>query len=103
MIYDHRTYVCKPGLLNAHIKLYQEHGYAIQTKHLGLPVVWATTEVGDVNSFVHIWAYKDMAERTVKRAAMWSDPDWLAYVKKSGELGALVHQECKVLVGKTFG
>ncbi len=81
----------------------EEMGYAAQSKHLGEPVLWATTEVGDVNSYVHIWAYKDLAERTVKRAAMWADPEWLAYVKKSAELGALIHQECKILIGKRFG
>jgi hypothetical protein len=102
MIYDHRTYICKVGTLAAHIKLYEDMGYAVQSRHLGEPVLWATTEVGDVNSYVHIWAYKDLAERTVKRAAMWSDPEWLAYVKKSAELGALIHQECKILVGKRF-
>lgn len=102
MIYDHRTYVCRPGMLKAHIALYEELGFKVQSRHLGKPVLWATTEVGDVNSYVHVWAYKDLAERTSKRAAMWADPDWLAYVKKSGELGALVHQENKILVGAPF-
>lgn len=58
MIYDHRTYICKVGMLNAHVWLYQEVGYAIQKKHLGEPVLWA-------------------------------DPECLADVKKSAELGAL--------------
>ena len=102
MIYDHRTYICRPGLLKAHIALYQEHGFKVQSKHLGTPVLWATTEVGDVNSDVHIWAYKDVTDRATKRAAMWADPDWLAYVKKSGDLGALTHQENKILVGAPF-
>ncbi len=102
MIYDHRTYVCKPGMIKAHVELYQAMGFAVQSKHLGKPVLWATTEVGDVNSYVHVWAYKDLADRTAKRAAMWADPAWLAYVKKSGELGALVHQENKILIGQAF-
>jgi NIPSNAP len=102
MIYDHRTYVCKPGTIKAHIELYQKMGYAVQTKHLGKPVLWATTEVGDVNSYVHVWAYKDLAERTTKRAAMWADPAWSEYVKASGQLGALIHQENKILIGAAF-
>ena len=28
-----------------------------------------------------------------KRAAMWADQDWLAYIKESGNLGALEKQE----------
>ena len=73
-----------------------------QTKHLGKPVVWATTEVGDVNQFVHVWAYGDVAERAEKRAAMWADPDWIAYTKKVAEMGALVKQENRILIAAPF-
>ena len=82
--------------------LYQEMGFAPQSKHLGKPVVWATTEVGDVNQYVHIWAYKDVADRAAKRAAMWDDPDWIAYTQKSAELGALIKQENRILIGAPF-
>lgn len=102
MIFDHRTYYLRPGTIKAHVALYEKMGYAAQSKHLGKPVLWATTEVGDVNSFVHIWAYKDLADRAARRNAMWADPEWLAYVKTSGELGALVKQENKILVAAPF-
>lgn len=102
MIYDHRTYVCRPGMLKAHMALYEQYGFVAQSRHLGHPVLWATTEVGDVNSYVHIWAYADMADRTARRAAMWADADWLAYIKRSNELGALTHQENRILVGAPF-
>ena len=102
MIFDHRTYVCKPGMMKAHIAVYETLGAAVQKKHLGAPVLWATTEVGDVNSFVHIWAYKDMADRTAKRAKMWADPQWLAYVAEANKLAALQSQENKILVAAPF-
>jgi hypothetical protein len=102
MIFDMRTYTCKPGTIKAHLALYQEKGLGPQSKHLGQPVLYATTEVGDVNSYVHVWAYKDLADRTAKRAAMWSDPEWLAYTKASAELGALIGQENKILVAAPF-
>ncbi len=98
MILDMRTYTCKPGTIKKHIELYKAYGQAAQTRHLGQPVVWATTEVGDVNSYVHIWAYKDVADRAAKRAKMWDDPDWQDYVRRSAELGALLSQENKILV-----
>jgi len=98
MILDMRTYTCKPGMIKKHIEVYKQYGLAPQTKHLGQPVVWATTEVGDVNSYVHIWAYKDIADRAAKRAAMWEDKDWITYTQKSAELGALLSQENKILV-----
>jgi hypothetical protein len=97
MILDHRTYVCKPGMLKAHIALYEKMGAAVQKKHLGEPIVWATTEVGDVNSFVHIWVYKDLADRAAKRARMWADPEWLAYVAETSKLSSLQSQENRIL------
>ncbi len=102
MIFDHRTYTLKPGMIKAHLAQYEEFGFKVQSRHLGKPVLYATTEVGDVNSYVHVWAYKDLADRTAKRAALWVDPEWLAYVKRSGELGALVSQENKILVATSF-
>jgi beta-mannanase len=102
MIFDHRTYTLKPGTIKTHLEIYEKFGYGPQSKHLGKPVLYATTEVGDVNSYVHVWAYKDLADRTARRAAMWADPEWIAYTKKSAELGALLKQENKILVATSF-
>ena len=102
MIYDQRTYTCRPGTIQAHLKLYEEHGKGPQTRHLGQPVLYATTDVGNVNSYVHIWAYEDADDRARKRAAMWADPDWLAYTKRSAEAGYLIGQENRILVAVPF-
>ena len=102
MIFDHRTYTLKAGMVRAHLAQYEEFGMKAQMRHLGQPVLYATTEVGDVNSYVHVWAYKDLADRTAKRAALWADPEWLDYVKRSQELGALIKQENTILVAAPF-
>lgn len=102
MIFDHRTYICKYGMVPAFIALYEKMGFAVQRRHLGEPVLYATTEIGDLNSFVHIWAYKDLADRTQKRAALAADPEWKAFIKASHELGALAEQHNKILVKAKF-
>ena len=102
MIFDHRTYTCKYGMVPAHMALYEKSGMVAQIRHLGQPMFYATTDVGDINSFVHIWAYKDMADRTLRRAAMNADPEWQAFVKAARELGAIVTQENKILVPASF-
>jgi hypothetical protein len=102
MIFDHRTYTCKPGTIRAHLDLYAKMGFAPQSRLLGMPVLYGTTEVGDVNSYVHVWAYKDLADRAARRAAMWADAEWLAYVKASGELGALIKQVNMILNATNF-
>ena len=69
MILDHRTYTCHPGRIKKHMKLYEEHGWEVQRRHLGDPVVYAAVETGDVNSYVHVWVYEDAADRARRRAA----------------------------------
>ena len=94
MIFDHRSYTCKPGTIKAHVELYKNMGLGPQSRHLGAPVMWATTEVGDVNSYVHIWAYKSLDQRMQIRAdaakkGVWPPP---------GSADRLFTQESKILM-----
>jgi hypothetical protein len=102
MIYDHRTYTCRPGTIAKHLKLYEESGWHIQKKHLGDPVVYAATETGDVNSYIHIWVYDSASDRAQKRANLKADPEWQAYLKKSADAGYLISQVNKILMPTAF-
>lgn len=102
MLLDVRTYCVKPGSLKAHMELYAQYGKGPQTKHLGTPLAFLKTETGNPNEFVHIWVYENAADREAKRAAMGADPDWLAYTKRSAELGALVEQKNRLMVPVDF-
>nr|WP_209427218.1 NIPSNAP family protein [Pararhodobacter sp. SW119] len=102
MLYDHRTYTCRPGTIARQMKLYEDHGWPVQLRHLGAPVLYGRVETGDVNSYVHVWAYDDAADRAAKRAAMAADPDWAAYLKKSAESGYLVSQVNTLLTPAPF-
>lgn len=102
MIYDHRTYTCHAGKLKQQLALYGEFGWPAQCRHLGPPLVYASTETGDVNSYVHIWVYDDAADRARKRAALQADPDWIAYLKKSSEAGFLLSQRNAILTPTSF-
>jgi hypothetical protein len=82
MILDHRTYVLHPGKLRPFLALYEAEGLPVQSRHLGKPFAWFTTEVGNVNEIIHIWAYEDFADRQKRRAAMQADPAWGAYLSK---------------------
>ena len=102
MLFDHRTYTCKPGTIAKQMALYEEHGMAAQQRHLGKPIFYAITETGVVNSYVHIWAYKDAADRATRRAAMQADSDWHAFLKISVEAGYLVSQQNNLMVEAPF-
>ena len=84
MLFDVRTYTCRPGTIKQHLALYEKLGLAPQTRHLGQPVLYGVVETGLVNSYMHVWAYEDAGDRERKRAAMWADPDWLALTDSIG-------------------
>lgn len=102
MIFDHRTYCCKPGAVPAQMALYEKYGKAAQERHLGKPVLYGITETGRINSYVHVWAYEDAADRAKKRAAMQADPEWQDFLKRSAEAGNLISQDNQILVPPSF-
>ncbi|MDT3683516.1 MAG: NIPSNAP family protein [Pseudorhodoplanes sp.] len=98
MLIDHRTYVIKPGKMQAHIEIYQKYGYQAQVRHLGKPLAYMYAESGELNTIVHIWMYKDAADRATRRAAMQADPDWQVYLQKNAEAGYLLSQKTSLMV-----
>jgi hypothetical protein len=102
MLLDHRTYTVRPGTLAKHLKLYEEHGMAAQKRHLGEPFAYLICETGELNTFVHIWAYQDAGDRERRRAAMLADPEWQAYLQKSAEAGYLIGQKNQLMTPASF-
>jgi hypothetical protein len=102
VLIDHRTYRIKPGHMNQHLALYEEHGLKAQWRHLGEPLVYMFAESGAMNSLVHQWVYKDAADRAARRAEMMKDPEWLNYTKKLAESGLLMEQQTSLMVPTKF-
>ena len=102
MLVDVRSYRCRPGTINVHLALYEEYGLVPQYRCLGKPLAFLRGESGDPNEYVHIWVYQNAGDREAKRVKLWSDPDWLTYVQKSAELGALERQKNKLMVPTSF-
>ncbi len=102
MLLDVRTYRCRPGTIKKHLALYERLGKGPQTRHLGEPFAYLLTETGNPNEYIHIWAYEDAADRARRRAAMQADPEWIAFMEASAELGALEHQENRLMTPVSF-
>lgn len=102
MLYDVRTYVCRPGTIKAHLAIYAEHGFAVQQRHLGEPFAYLQTETGNVNSYLHIWVYRDAQDRAQRRTALQADPEWIAYLKLSAEAAYLVSQNNQLMTRVSF-
>jgi hypothetical protein len=102
MLIDHRTYTVRPGTMAAQLKLYEEYGLKAQKRHLGEPLAYLVAESGELNTYVHIWVYKDAADRAAKRAAMQADPEWQVFMRKGLEAGYLIKQENKLMTPAPF-
>lgn len=102
MIFDVRTYTCKPGTIAKQLKLYEEFGLTAQKRHLGEPFFYGMTETGPQNTYTHIWLYESAGDRETKRAAMQADPEWRAFLAKSAEAGNLVSQENRLMTPVSF-
>jgi hypothetical protein len=102
MIFDHRTYTCRPGTIQKQLELYEKNGLHVQVRHLGEPVLYGLTETGPLNTYVHVWAYENAGDRERRRGAMAADPEWQSYLKLSHEAGYLIGQENKILTAPGF-
>ena len=97
MIIDERTYTIQPGLVDKYLKSHFEQALPIMREYLGEPFGYFLTETGDLNQFVHLWRFDDMADRERRRAAMYKDPRWLSYRATTGAAGLVQHQHNRIL------
>jgi len=74
MIYEFRTYTLKPRSLAEVEKRYAE-AYEYRKKYSPLTASWHT-EIGPLNEIIHVWGYKDLAERARIRAEAAKDANW---------------------------
>jgi len=74
MIYEVRTYFVKPKSLAEVEKRFGE-AYEIRKK-LSPLAAFFHTEIGPLNQIIHIWPYKDMAERDKIRTAAVQGGNW---------------------------
>ena len=95
MIVEERIYTLFTGKVAEYLGAYAAEGMAIQIGHLGPMLGYYSTEIGPLNTLVHLWAYQDAADREARRARMMADPAWQAYIKKIQPL--VLTQESRIL------
>ena len=100
MIVEMRTYTLALGATGRYFRAYAEKGLAVQKRILGHLVGYYSVEVGELNQVVHLWAYADFEDRARRRAELWADTEWLAYVKEFG--GLVTRQENQILTPAPF-
>ena len=100
MIVEQRIYTIKAGRVPEYLALYQTEGFEVQSRHLGNPVGYYSSDIGELNQIIHMWQYDDLDDRQRRRTALLADPAWNSVVVK---LYAMIERmENKILVPAPF-
>jgi len=100
MIIEHRTYRIKPGKVNILLDLYEKEGMKVHREILGNQIGFFYTEIGPLNEVVHLYGYKSLDDRAIRRKKLSESSTWQNYIKKAMEY--IEHQESKVLIPANF-
>ena len=84
-IFELRSYTLKPGMLHAYLRLYHDEAMAIHIRHLGPSIGWWHSDIGPLNQLVMMWRYDSYTEREARREKLLADPDWLAFLPRTGD------------------
>jgi hypothetical protein len=92
MLVDERTYVIAPGCLARYLDWHRSQALPLMREHLGEPLAYFSGVDGELNTFVHLWAYADASDREVRRTRLYADPRWLRYRQDTGTTGWVIAQ-----------
>ena len=95
MIYEFRTYALKPRSLAEVEKRFGE-AYEYRKKYSPLTAFWHT-EIGPLNEIIHVWGYRDLAERARVRAEAAKESNWPPKIRDF-----VVDQQVEVLTPFAF-
>ncbi len=100
MIVEQRDYHVVTGKLPELVRLYETEGTAIQQEILGALVGAFTTDVGELSTYTHMWAYESFADREERRTRLATDARWKDFL---GKIQPLIHtQRNRILVPTSF-
>jgi hypothetical protein len=82
MIVEQRDYHAYTGRLPELVRLYETEGIAIQEEILGAFVGAFTTDIGELSTYTHMWAYESFADREERRVRLAADERWKGFRPK---------------------
>ncbi len=100
MIVEERIYTLHPGKVSEMVKLYGDEGLPLQQRYLGKFIGYFSTETGNLNQVVFMWAYDSLDDRATRRERMAQDPEWKRYLQKVLQL--IATQENRILKPAPF-
>lgn len=100
MLIDHRTYTFYPGKLQVFLPIFEAEGLPLQKRYCGNLIGYFTTDTGELNQVIQLWAYRDARDRDQRRAALWQDSAFIALGEKL--LPLICRQESRLLRPTSF-
>ncbi|XP_005104300.1 protein NipSnap isoform X2 [Aplysia californica] len=97
-IYELRSYTLKPGTMYEWGNCWAKGIKSRQTNNE--PVMGFFTQIGNVYSVEHFWAYKDLQTRKETREAAWGRPGWDECVSYTVPL--IRHMKSRILIPTPF-
>lgn len=83
MIVEERIYVLHTHCNVAdYLKVYESEGMDVQMPILGACLGYFVCEVGTLNQLVHLWGYRDMVDRQLRRDRLAAEPRWQSCLAK---------------------
>jgi hypothetical protein len=92
---DHRIYTIRLRKMAEFLDVFNRLAMPILMETLGTPLGFWVSSVGPQNQFVHLWAYKDMADYERRCRARDTHPAFAAYLSASEHL--IVAQETRLI------
>lgn len=96
MVIDYRAYTLRSGTVARFMELFETEGLEPQVRVCGGFMGLWRTEIGNINQIIMMFSYADAGERERRRAALYKDPAFQAYLAKVREF--LVDQDVRLLV-----
>ena len=82
MLYELRKYTLKVGTMGTVLELYGNKGYpAFTAAEKARLVGYFTSDTGTLNQIVHLWRFKDDAERREHWASVFSNAAFMDFAK----------------------
>ena len=94
-VVDFRTYLIRFNSMPTFLQTTQQHALKIMVRHIGPPIGYYQTIIGNLQQITHIWGYDSMGDMEARRRARNADPEWEYYLTASH--GIYERQETQVL------
>ena len=100
MIVDHRVYTLRPGTVQAFLDLFEREGLPLYVQYCGKLLGYYVSDSGELNQVIHLWSYESVEDRERRRASLYLDPRWNAFLEAA--LPLMMRQESRLLKPTRF-